>query len=146
MKKMVDVTVQYAVARKGLPSAHSVRRWTASSLGRTAAVTIRFVGAREARLLNKRYRGKDYATNVLSFPYESERLSGDLVLCAPVIAREAREQGKAVRDHYAHLIVHGLLHLQGWDHEHSAAAQKMEKREIAILASLGVSDPYVISA
>ena len=143
---MPEVTVQYAVARKGLPSAQSVRKWAAVSLQRDAQITVRFVGLREGRSLNKLYRAKNYATNVLSFVYDPKRPNGDLVLCAPVIAKEARHQGKRLLDHYAHLIVHGMLHLQGWDHKHAATASKMEKREIAILAGLGISDPYVVAA
>ena len=139
------LTVQYAVSRKGLPAANSFRSWASAALERSAAqITIRLVNAREGRALNRTYRGKDYPTNILSFAYELPELSGDLVLCAPVIAKEARAQGKSLRDHYAHLIVHGVLHLQGWDHENSHSARKMERREIAILATLGIADPYVI--
>ena len=106
-------------------------------------MTIRFVDSQEGRLLNRDYRGKDYATNVLSFPYASAPiLCGDLVLCAPVVEREAGEQGKPAEAHYAHLIVHGLLHLQGHDHESRKEARLMEDRERAILASIGFADPY----
>lgn len=144
--KMLELTVQYAVSRKGLPAVSSVRTWVRSALKGSAHITVRFVGLREGRTLNKSYRGKNNATNILSFAYEAKHLSGDLVLCAPVIAKEAREQGKMLRAHYAHLIVHGVLHLQGWDHEDAAATRKMEKREIAILGGLGIADPYVIAA
>ena len=111
-----------------------------------ATIAIRFVDEAEARNLNLSYRGKDYATNVLSFPYtEGEFLTGDLVLCAAVgvVEAEAQQQGKEISAHYAHLVIHGLLHLQGLDHERSATdAKNMEAREILILANLGISDPY----
>jgi probable rRNA maturation factor len=107
---------------------------------------VRVVGAAEARRLNRDYRGRDYPTNVLSFAYGGRRDApqGDLVLCAPVVAREAREQGKAVRAHYAHLIVHGLLHLRGFDHEDDGEARRMEARERRILAGLGIKNPYQV--
>jgi probable rRNA maturation factor len=137
------LTVQYATTRRGLPAVPSLRKWALSALrGAGAEITVRFVGRREGRALNRTYRGRDYATNVLSFPYEAREPRGDLVLCAPVIASEARAQGKRLRDHYAHLIVHGILHLQGWDHQDDTAASKMERREIAILSILGIADPY----
>ncbi len=105
---------------------------------------MRFVGADEGRKLNRDYRGRDYATNVLSFPYESgSRLAGDLVLCLPVVEREAEEQGKPPEAHFAHLIVHGMLHLQGYDHETGADdAERMEAVEREILEALGYPDPY----
>ena len=94
-------------------------------------------------MLNREYRGKDHATNVLSFPYETgSLLLGDLVICPPVVAREASEQGKPLAAHYAHLTVHGMLHLQGWDHENDGDAQAMEEKEAKILAALGYPDPY----
>ena len=107
-------------------------------------MTVRYVGAAEGRRLNRSYRRRDYATNVLTFIYEERpKLAGDVVICAPVVAREAREQGKEVRAHHAHLLVHGLLHLQGMDHEASrAAAGRMERRERAILRTLGYPNPY----
>ncbi len=106
-------------------------------------MTLRLVDAQEGRTLNREYRGKDYATNVLSFPYEVEpRLFGDLVVCPEVVAREADEQGKPLAAHYAHLVVHGMLHLQGWDHETKAEAEVMEEKEREILGALGYSDPY----
>ena len=104
---------------------------------------MRVVGAREGRTLNRRYRGRDYATNVLTFIYGAKRgLNGDIALCAPVIAKEARAQGKALEAHYAHLLVHGVLHLQGFDHENAQEAAAMEARETAILAALGYANPY----
>jgi probable rRNA maturation factor len=105
-------------------------------------VTIRYVAATESRRLNRSYRGKDYATNVLTFIYGTEPLEGDVVICAPVVAREAKAQGKTTAAHHAHLLVHGLLHLQGFDHERRDDAARMENRERKILAKLGFSDPY----
>ncbi|MDH5835503.1 rRNA maturation RNase YbeY [Luteimonas kalidii] len=150
----LDVAVGYAVARKGLPSAVSFRKWTAAALAgriRQADLAIRLVGAKEGRALNRHYRGRDYATNVLSFPADLPEglppgvrmpLLGDLVLCAPVVAREAREQRKALNAHYAHLTVHGALHLLGWDHADTREAEAMEQLEREILAGLGIDDPY----
>jgi len=111
-------------------------------------ITVRIVGATEARTLNRRYRGRDYATNVLAFPYVSSRRAaqGDIVLCAPVIAREARAQGKTLDAHFAHLTVHGLLHLQGHDHARRRDAARMEALEKRLLAKLGYPDPYAISS
>jgi probable rRNA maturation factor len=106
-----------------------------------AEIALRVVGAAEGRRLNRTYRAKNYATNVLSFPYGSG--SGDIVLCHPVIAKEAREQGKSLRAHYAHLVVHGVLHLRGYDHPSQAKAARMERAEIRILRRLGYTDPYV---
>ncbi|MEP7061081.1 MAG: rRNA maturation RNase YbeY [Betaproteobacteria bacterium] len=138
-----DVRVQYAVSRAGLPAPATVRRCARAAAERALAVTVRFVGAREARALNARYRGKDHATNVLTFVYDDGGLlTGDLVLCAPVLRREARAQGKSVIAHSAHLLVHGMLHLQGYDHDVDADAQRMERREAQLLASLGHPDPY----
>jgi len=143
------LTVQYATSRKGLPAPASVRDWARRALDASAEITVRFVGSREGRKLNREYRGKDRPTNVLSFPYQATgepmRVQGDLVLCAPVVAKEARAQGKRARDHYCHLVVHGILHLQGWDHESAAAARRMERREIAILSALGIADPYTVA-
>ncbi len=129
--------------RAALPR-HKVARWIRHALERDAQITVRIVDAVEGRALNRTYRHKDYATNVLTFDYgDDEPLSADLVLCAPVITREAREQGRSLQAHYAHLIVHGSLHAQGWDHETGAAdAQAMETREAQILARLGFDDPY----
>ncbi|GMU48039.1 MAG: hypothetical protein AMXMBFR31_02650 [Candidatus Desulfobacillus denitrificans] len=108
-----------------------------------AELTVRFVDAEEGRSLNAHYRGRDYATNVLSFPYAREPvLSGDLVLCLPLVLREAAAQGKPAAAHFAHLVVHGMLHLQGYDHETAAEARIMEQKEREILARLGYPDPY----
>jgi probable rRNA maturation factor len=119
-----------------------LRRWARAALDRSATVTLRIVAASEARRLNREYRGKDYATNVLTFVYEADALAGDIVLCAPVVAREAAEQGKPVAAHWAHLLVHGLLHLQGFDHERGGDAKRMEGRERRVLRALGFADPY----
>ena len=115
---------------------------------RGGQITVRFVDAEEGQGLNREFRGKDYATNVLSFPYESEPvICGDLVICSPVVEREAKEQDKSLEAHIAHLIVHGMLHLQGYDHETSKAdARRMENHERAILLALGYADPYSASS
>jgi probable rRNA maturation factor len=137
------LAVQYAVAAATLPTPAVLRRWARVALDGDASVTIRFVGTREGSRLNAGFRGKDCATNVLTFVYDDTTpLSGDLVLCTPVLRREAREQGKALADHCAHLVIHGMLHLQGIDHRSARAAHVMEAREIALLAGLGVPDPY----
>ena len=153
----LDIAVGYAVPRKGVPAAASFRRWAGAALAgriREADLAIRIVDSPEGRALNRHYRGKDYATNVLSFPAEMPEglpegvklpLLGDLVICAPVVAREAKEQKKPLGDHYAHLTVHGVLHLLGWDHENEADAVCMEQLEREILAGLGIEDPYVIA-
>ena len=118
-------------------------RWGRAALAGGGQVTIRLVDADEGRALNNDYRGKDYATNVLSFPYDTEPVvTGDLVICPAVVAREAAEQNKPLAAHYAHLTVHGMLHLQGRDHETDEDAQAMEDEEREILAALGYPDPY----
>jgi len=119
------------------------RRWARAAVECDANVTLRFVGTREGRELNTLYRGKAYATNVLAFVYDKATpVSGDVVLCAPVLRQEARVQRKSLADHCAHLVVHGMLHLQGYDHTTERTARTMEARETAILAALGVPDPY----
>ena len=146
----LEVAVSYAAPRAGVPASTSFRKWVAAALSgriREADLAIRIVDEREGRALNRHYRGKDYATNVLSFPAELPEgvklpLLGDLVICAPVVAREASEQGKTVTAHYAHLTVHGVLHLLGWDHEDDKEAEAMEQLEREVLAELGLPDPY----
>lgn len=139
----LNLSVQYACNREGLPLRADFVRWARAALVGGGEVTIRLVDAEEGRELNAEYRGKDYATNVLSFPYETEPVvQGDLVICPEVVAREAAEQGKPLEAHYAHLTVHGMLHLQGWDHENDEEAQEMEDEEREILAALGYPDPY----
>ena len=151
MSAGLSLSVAYAVPRRGIPAAVSFRRWIGAALSserrRNTEIAIRIVGAREGRALNRAYRGKDYATNVLSFPAELPSgvelpLLGDLVICAPVVAREAREQGKPLAHHYAHLAIHGTLHLLGYDHENARDAESMESRERRVLATIDIPDPY----
>lgn len=132
-----------ALHRAALPR-HKVTRWIRHALQSDAEITVRIVDAEEGLALNRDYRKKDYATNVLTFDYTMEPVvTADLVLCAPVVAQEAKEQGKTLEAHYAHLLVHGTLHAQGWDHETSEEdAQVMELRESEILARLGFENPY----
>jgi probable rRNA maturation factor len=132
-----------ALHRAALPR-HWVTRCIRHALECDAEITVRIVDAEEGQTLNRSYRGKDYATNVLTFDYTQEPLvTADLVLCAPVVEREAREQGKSLQSHYAHLLVHGALHAQGWEHEtNDADAQAMEAREVEILSGLRIDNPY----
>jgi len=129
--------------RTALPR-HGVTRWIRHALDADAEITVRIVDADEGQQLNREFRGKDYATNVLTFDYaQAPVVMADLVLCAPVVAREAKEQRKTLAAHYAHLLVHGTLHAQGWDHETGEEdAEAMEAREIEILTGLGIRDPY----
>ena len=134
------------------PRRSDIAAWTNAALGRRARnreIGVRVVGRAESRRLNARYRGKDYATNVLSFPTPALPMSGaaphplgDLVICPQVLRNEAREQQKSLRAHWAHLVVHGALHLIGYDHERSADARRMERREVAVLRRLGFTNPY----
>ena len=144
MVKRLSLVVQYACHEDGLPSRPQIRRWAQAACNGPAQVTIRFLDDVEAQLLNRDYRKKDYATNVLTFPYATEPvLVGDLALCVPVVLREAEQQHKPVQAHFAHLILHGMLHLQGYDHETSdAEAERMEARERELLAQFGYPDPY----
>jgi probable rRNA maturation factor len=149
----LSVQKALAPAEKALaPDKPAIRRWARAALRGDAEVTVRLVGEAEGRQLNRDYRGKDYATNVLTFVYDEAALlpagpadaplSGDLVLCVPVVAHEAAVQGKALEAHFAHLVVHGMLHLQGFDHEQPAEAEHMEALETQILGTLGYADPY----
>ncbi len=145
MNPALSLSVQFASAASDLPGRAQVRRWVAAALERDAAITVRLVDADEARALNQDYRKKGYAPNVLTFEYGEIApgvLGGDVVICAPVVAREAREQGKPLQHHYAHMTVHGVLHLQGYDHLDPADAGIMEAREIAILSRFRIPNPY----
>jgi probable rRNA maturation factor len=137
------LTVQCAVDPDDLPPRVMLRRWASSAVERDVNVTLRFVDGRESRALNRRYRGRDRATNVLTFVYDDGApLLGDIVLCAPVVRQEARAQRKTLAAHYAHLVIHGMLHLQGYDHARDDDAARMEAREVALLSGLGYDDPY----
>lgn len=135
-----------AAAHRALLARHKVARWIRHALDVDGEITVRIVAEEEGRALNRDYRHKDYATNVLTFDYAQQPVVlADLVLCAPVVEREAREQNKTLQEHYAHLLVHGTLHAQGWDHETSEQdAREMEARETAILRGLGFADPYAV--
>ena len=139
----LSLAVQYAVSASGKPSRAQFRQWVRAALDHDARITLRIAGQKEGRTLNRSYRDRDYATNVLTFVFHDKPpFAGDLVLCAPVVASEARAQGKTATAHYAHLTVHGVLHLQGYDHENVRDAQVMERRETQIMAKLGYADPY----
>ena len=139
------LVVQYAIDATGLPRRAELRKWLRAALRRDAEVTLRIVAEDEGRALNREYRKRDYATNVLTFVYQEELdgLVGDIVLCAPVVEREATEQRKPLTAHFAHLVIHGALHLQGYDHEDDSDAQAMEASEVQILARLGYDNPYL---
>jgi probable rRNA maturation factor len=145
----LDLTLQFgrfagAAKHRTVLKRSTVSRWISHALQGPAEITVRIVGEAEGRELNMQYRGKDYATNVLTFDYAREPVLGaDLVLCGPVVEREAREQTKPLRSHYAHLLVHGALHAQGWDHETGERdALAMEALEILLLGALGIANPY----
>ena len=140
------LSLQFADARhRALLPRHQVARWLRAALDLPGEITVRIVGDDEGRALNRSYRGKDYATNVLTFDYDhSPVVVADLVLAAGVVEREAAELGLAVADHYAHLLVHGALHAQGFDHEADDEAALMEGRETAVLRGLGLHDPYLL--
>ena len=142
----LDVVLHYRTRRPWAPGPASLRRWARLAAGdHDGELGIRVVGSAESRTLNKRWRGKIGQTNVLSFPAAQElhgRELGDLVVCAPLVAREAREQGKTLRAHWAHMIIHGTLHLLGCDHVRMADARRMEGRERTLLARIGIKDPY----
>ena len=155
MKLDLHLSRSAGLPRAGIPQAASFQQWVEAALHaarrrRASELSIRLVDDSDGRALNSQYRQRDYATNVLSFPVElpsgvSLPLLGDLVICAPVVAREASEQRKNLRDHYAHLTVHGTLHLLGYDHENETDAERMESLECRILAGLGMMDPYRLS-
>ena len=142
----LSLSVQYASNAKKMPTRQQFRRWVKAALERDVQMALRIVDEIEGRALNLAYRGKDYATNVLTFVYD-ERLPlyGDVVICAPVVEREAQEQGKELLAHYAHLTLHAVLHLQGYDHQKQREADRMEARETALLLKLRYPAPYLIS-
>lgn len=140
----LNLYVQYALDEDQLPSKNKFRKWVKAALRVDTEVTIRIVDTEEARALNNTYRGKDYATNVLTFPLTEEpHLIGDVIICAPVVIEEANAQNKSIEEHFAHLTVHGILHLHGYDHETDAQAALMESIEIQTLIKLGYKNPYV---
>lgn len=146
----LSLSVQYASKAKKVPTRQQFRRWVKAALERDVQMVLRIVDEREGRALNQRYRGRDYATNVLTFVYDDTQLQphlthGDVVICAPVVAREAREQGKDLFAHYAHLTIHSALHLQGYEHEKKSDSGKMEARETALMLKLRYPAPYLIS-
>lgn len=146
----LSLSVQYASAAQHLPSRPQLRRWVQAALQGDAGMTLRFVDEAEGRELNRNYRGKDYATNVLTFVYDDAEmisgdagaLYGDIIICAPVVECEAVEQGKALSDHYAHMVIHAALHLQGYDHENDRDAEQMEALEVALMLKLRRPNPY----
>jgi probable rRNA maturation factor len=139
----LDLAVQYAVAARNRPSRAQLRRWIQAALEHDARITVRIVGRAEGASLNRHFRSGDHPTNVLTFIYrDTPPYEGDLALCAPVVTREAHEQRKSVAGHYAHLVVHGTLHLQGYEHERATDAAVMEGRESQIVVKLGYPDPY----
>ncbi len=140
----LTLSLQFADKRhKDTLPRHKVARWIKAALDTDGEITVRLVDAEEGQALNRDYRQKDYATNVLTFDYASEPVvMADLIVCAPVIEREALEQGKDLQAHYAHMLVHGTLHAQGWDHEDDQEAEAMEAREREVMARLGFADPY----
>lgn len=146
---MIEILIQRAVPARGIPAPSSLRLWAWAALGEDAGATgelgIRICDEAESRLHNQQYRGRDQPTNVLSFPAEEvagENLLGDLLICAPVVQREAAEQGKLPRAHWAHMVMHGTLHLLGMDHQDARTAKIMEQRETRLLAAFGFPDPY----
>lgn len=135
--------VQYATDSKDVPARPQFRRWVKAALMQDAEIVLRIVDETEGHELNHQFRNKDYATNVLTFVYDdTQPLAGDIVLCAPVVSKEAQQQHKNLTAHYAHLIIHGILHLQGYDHIEEAEAVVMEQMETQILAQLGYDNPY----
>ena len=142
----LSLSIQFAANKIGMPAASQFKKWAKAALRVESEVTIRIVDEQEARALNSQYRGKDYATNVLTFPMTEEPiLMGDIVICAPVVVAEASAQNKPLEAHFAHLTVHGMLHLSGFDHETEAQAELMEALEVQILAKLGYANPYLVT-
>jgi probable rRNA maturation factor len=148
----LQLSVQYGVTRAGLPADSALRRWARAALKglrrRRVTLGLRIVGNAESAALNGRFRRKSYPTNVLSFPFEAppgtrSDVLGDLVICAPVVRREAHTQRKTVNAHWAHMVVHGILHLRGYDHRKRQDAAVMEKKEIRLLKELGYANPYI---
>jgi probable rRNA maturation factor len=146
--KRISLSVQYACSEKNIPSRAQLRRWVSASAERSLQLTVRFVNAKESRALNRDFRGKDYATNVLSFVYEASTadttgtVGGDIAICVDVIRKEAKEQKKTVNAHFAHMVIHGALHVQGYDHERVKDASVMEAREIELLHRFRIANPY----
>jgi probable rRNA maturation factor len=145
MRPALQLSLQFADPRhRALLPRHKVMRWIRAALEAPAQIAVRIVDADEAQALNRDYRQRDYATNVLTFDYQHEpEVIADLILCAPVVEREAAELGKPVAEHYAHMLVHGTLHAQGYDHEADDEAQVMEARESALMRALGFAEPYL---
>ncbi len=142
-KPTLRLSVQYAVEAAGVPTRAKIRRWVKAVVTQEAEITLRLVDEEEGQMLNRDYRGKDYATNVLTFVYDDlPHLAGDIVICPAVVEREAQQQDKSLEAHYAHLVVHGVLHLHGYDHEDEAEAQEMEALETQIVTKLGYPAPY----
>jgi probable rRNA maturation factor len=142
----LSATIQYASTQTLVPTRAQFRKWAKAALRVDTEVTIRVVDADEGRMLNSTYRGKDYATNVLTFPITEEpHLMGDIIICAPVVVSEAHAQNKSIEAHYAHLTVHGILHLHGYDHEVDEQAALMEAIEVTTLQQLGYANPYLFT-
>ena len=145
VKPKLSLAVQYATRPEHVPTRHQFKKWAQAALEQDAEIALRLVDAEEGRELNRSYRNKDYATNVLTFPLMHDPLlMGDIVLCASVVEKEAAEQSISLEAHYAHLTVHGVLHMQGYDHENDADAEVMETLESQIVMKLGYADPYLI--
>lgn len=142
----VSVALQFAAHAPDAPAPTKLRRWIRAAASSASVVTLRIVGTAEGRRLNRAFRGRDYATDVLTFVYGRRPYRGDIVICHPVLARAARERGVALEAHYAHLVVHGMLHLRGHDHEGARDAERMEALERRILARLGFGDPYAVES
>jgi len=139
-----EIAVQRIHKARQVPAPARLRAWARAACRAAAEVTLRVVGTAEGRRLNRRFRGRDYPTNVLTFAYGSRPWRGDIVLCHPVIVREARALARPLAVHYAHLVVHGMLHLRGYDHELKSQAERMERAEIRILGRLGIGNPYAV--